>query len=66
MALNYIWIALFIIGFLVGVIKLLMGDYETLPAMMDSTFEMSKDGFEMCLGLTYCGWVSSKSVKTVD
>ena len=52
MALNYIWIALFIIGFLVGVIKLLMGDYETLPAMMDSTFEMSKDGFEMCLGLT--------------
>ena len=52
MALNYIWIALFIIGFLVGVIKLLMGDYETLPAMMDSTFEMSKMAFEMCLGLT--------------
>ena len=25
---------------------------EALPAMMDSTFEMSKDGFEMCLGLT--------------
>ena len=52
MALNYIWIALFAIGFLVGVIKLFMGDFETLPAMMDSTFEMSKDGFEMCLGLT--------------
>ena len=52
MALNYIWIALFAIGFLVGVIKLFMGDFETLPAMMDSTFEMSKNGFEMCLGLT--------------
>ena len=52
MALNYIWIALFFIGFTVGVIKLIMGDFETLPAMMDSTFEMSKNAFEMCLGLT--------------
>ena len=52
MALNYIWIALFVLGFLVGILKLVLGDYEALPAMMDSTFEMSKDGFEMCLGLT--------------
>ncbi len=52
MALNYIWIALFALGFLVGVIKLCLGDVEALPAMMDSTFEMSKDGFEMSLGLT--------------
>ena len=52
MALNYIWIALFALGFIVGVIKLFMGDFEALPAMMDSTFTMSKDGFEMCLGLT--------------
>ena len=52
MALNYIWIALFALGFLVGVVKLLMGDTEALPAMMDSTFTMSKDAFEMCLGLT--------------
>ena len=52
MALNYIWIALFVIGVLVGVIKLFFGDFEALPAMMDSTFNMSKDGFEMCLGLT--------------
>ncbi len=52
MALNYIWIALFVLGFLVGVIKLIMGDAEALPKMMDSTFEMSKEGFEMCLGLT--------------
>ena len=52
MALNYIWIALFALGFLVGVIKLCLGDVEALPAMMDSTLNMSKDGFEMCLGLT--------------
>jgi len=52
MALNYIWIALFALGFLVGIIKLCLGDYEALPAMMDSTFAMSKEGFEMCLGLT--------------
>ena len=51
MALNYIWIALFALGFIVGIIKLLLGDAEALPAMMDSTFTMSKDGFEMCLGL---------------
>ena len=52
MALNYIWIALFVLGFLVGVLKMVLGDYEALPAMMDSTFEMSKMAFEMCLGLT--------------
>lgn len=53
MALNYIWIGLFVVGVLVGVIKLVfLGDYEALPSMMDSTFEMSKMAFEMTLGLT--------------
>ena len=53
MALNYIWIGLFLIGTIVGVIRLLfMGDTEALPSMMDSTFEMSKMAFEMTLGLT--------------
>ncbi len=53
MALNYIWIALFAIGVAVGVAKLcFFGDTAALPAMMDSTFEMSKMGFEMTLGLT--------------
>ena len=32
MALNYIWIALFVLGFLVGVLKMVLGDYEALPA----------------------------------
>ena len=52
MALNYIWIALFVIGVLVGVIRLFWGDADALPAMMDSTFEMSTTAFEMTLGLT--------------
>ena len=43
MVLNYIWIALFVIGLIVGLInQFIMGDANTLPSMMDSTFEMSK------------------------
>jgi len=52
MALNYIWIALFVISFVVGIIKMIFGDFNALPAMMDSTFESAKNAFEMCLGLT--------------
>lgn len=53
MALNYIWIALFLIGIAVGLARFIfMGDAETLPAMMDSTFEMSKYAFDLTLGLT--------------
>lgn len=53
MVLNYIWIALFVIGLVVGVINwLVFGATDTLPLMMDSTFEMSKSAFEMALGLT--------------
>lgn len=53
MALNYVWLALILIGILVGTIRLLfMGDTETLPSMMDSTFEMSKYAFDLTLGLT--------------
>lgn len=53
MALNYIWIFLFLIGIAVGVVKwVILGDIDALPAIMDSTFTMSKDAFEMSLGLT--------------
>ena len=53
MALNYIWIGLFVIGFVVGMIRLsFFGDADALPSMMDATFEMSRMGFEMTLGLT--------------
>ena len=53
MALNYIWIALFSIGVIIGLVKLIFfGDMDTLPEMMDSTFKMSTTAFEMTLGLT--------------
>ncbi len=53
MVLNYIWIAFFVISFLIAVVRLLfMGDSSVFPAMMDSTFESSKTAFEISLGLT--------------
>ena len=53
MVLNYIWIAFFLIAFVIAVGKLLfMGDTSVFPAMMNSTFETSKTAFEISLGLT--------------
>lgn len=53
MVLNYIWIAFFIIAFVVALMKLIfMGDTAVFPAMINSTFEMSKTAFEISLGLT--------------
>lgn len=53
MVLNYIWIAFFVVAFVVALVRLvLMGDYEVFPAMMDSTFSSSKTAFEISLGLT--------------
>jgi spore maturation protein SpmA len=53
MALNYIWIFFFLVAFVVGLIKLIVfGDTEIFPAMMNSTFDMAKNGFEISLGLT--------------
>ena len=53
MALNYIWIAFFLIAFVVGLIRLIfLGDVEVFPNMVSSTFDMAKTGFEISLGLT--------------
>jgi spore maturation protein SpmA len=53
MVLNYIWIAFFVIAFVLGLVKLIFfGDTEVFPAMMGSTFDMAKTGFEISLGLT--------------
>jgi len=53
MVLNYIWIAFFIIAFVVALVRLVfMGDFDVFPAMMDSTFSSSKTAFEISLGLT--------------
>ncbi len=53
MVLNYIWIFFFLVAFVVAVFRLLVeGDTEVFSAMMTSTFDMSKSGFEISLGLT--------------
>ncbi len=53
MVLNYIWVAFFLLAFIIAVVKLIfMGDMDVFPAMMDSTFSSSKTAFEISLGLT--------------
>jgi len=53
MVLNYIWVAFFLIAFVVGLVKLIFfGDTEVFTAMMGSSFDMAKLGFEISLGLT--------------
>lgn len=53
MALNYIWIFFFLSAFVIGLVKLIVfGDAEVFPAMINSTFDMAKTGFEISLGLT--------------
>ena len=53
MVLNYIWIAFFVVAFVIAAVRLVfMGDFDVFPAMMDSTFSSSKTAFEISLGLT--------------
>ena len=53
MVLNYIWIAFFLIAFVIAAVRLVfMGDVEVFPAMMNSTFDSSKTAIEISLGLT--------------
>lgn len=53
MALNYIWIAFFIIAAAVATVKLVFfTDVEVFPAIMNATMEAAKNGFEISLGLT--------------
>ena len=53
MVLNYIWVAFFVVAFIVALGKLLfMGDTEIFTALVNSTFDSSKNAFEISLGLT--------------
>jgi spore maturation protein SpmA len=53
MALNYIWIAFFITGFIVALCRLIFaGNTQIFSDMMNSTFTNAKTGFEISLGLT--------------
>lgn len=53
MVLNYIWIAFFLIAFVVAAIRLVfMGDTGVFPAIINSTFDSAKTAFDISLGLT--------------
>lgn len=53
MALNYIWVAFFIIGFTVAVIKVIAtGDGSIMSDMMNGMFDSAKTGFNISIGLT--------------
>jgi spore maturation protein SpmA len=52
MALNYVWIAFFLVSFVVALVKLIFfQDYQIFQTIVSSTFEMSKTGAEISLGL---------------
>jgi spore maturation protein SpmA/spore maturation protein SpmB len=52
MVLNYIWVSFFLIAFVVALIKLLVfNDTTVFPAMLQSTFDMARTGFEISIGL---------------
>ena len=53
MVLNYIWIAFFLIAFVVALVKLVFfGDVSVFTEIMNSTYESARTGFEISLGLT--------------
>jgi spore maturation protein SpmA len=53
MALNYVWIAFFLVAFVVAVVKtLFLGDTMVFNSIMGATFDSAKTGFEISLGLT--------------
>ncbi len=53
MVLNYIWIAFFLIAFVVALVKLIfLGDMNVFSEIMNSTYDSARTGFEISLGLT--------------
>jgi spore maturation protein SpmA len=65
MVLNYIWIAFFLIAFVVGLIKLIVfGDFGVFPDMGQSIISSAKTGFEISIGLTgiLCFWLGIMKV----
>lgn len=53
MVLNYIWIAFFLIAFVVALGKLfILGDTNVFTEIINASFASAKSGFEISLGLT--------------
>ena len=53
MVLNYIWVAFFLIAFVVALSKLILsGDTQVFTDIINASFDSAKNGFEISLGLT--------------
>jgi spore maturation protein SpmA len=53
MILNYIWVGFFLVAFVVAMVKMIFfQDFEVFPALLQSTFDMAKTGFEISISLT--------------
>ena len=58
--LNWIWASFFFVAFVAGLFRwLVLGEAGVFAAMVGSTFEMAKTGFEVSLGFTgvMCLWL---------
>lgn len=53
MALNFVWIAFFLIAFVVALIQLIFfQNYDIFPQLVNATFENAASGFKFSIGLT--------------
>ena len=53
MILNYIWISLILLAVLMGIVQAVCyGNVDIFSAILNSTFDNAKTGFELSLGLT--------------
>ena len=53
MVLNYIWIAFFLVAFVVAAVKMLcFGDTGVFDAIITSTFDSAESAFKLSIGLT--------------
>lgn len=53
MALNYIWIAFFLVAFVVALVRLILFQDTTIfPELVNATFDNARTGFNISLGLT--------------
>lgn len=59
MVLNYIWIAFFLIAFLVALIRTIGGDNTIFGSIVDATFNSAELSFEISIGLVgvLCLWM---------
>lgn len=51
MVLNYLWLAFFLVAFVVALIRLLMGDTEVMKTLMDGVFDSANTGVQISIGL---------------